>query len=297
MLSSKLDEVWSNNFPPNRVVSLVPSTTESLFELGWGNSVVGVTDYCIHPAVSLKHLTRVGGTKNPQIDKILELEPDLVLANKEENSKEAIEALVKANVKVWLTFPKTVRQALEDLNALAYLFQDQTALHRIKTLIAEVEKRELAAANRKALSCFCPIWQSNSEGEIWWMTFNRSTYPHDILRLMGFENCFANRRRRYPLSADLGRELEINPNDESLDRRYPRVSLREVRDASPQVILLPDEPFLFEENHREEIMALLPEVEATREKRIYLVDGSLLTWHGIRLERALEELPLEIKYN
>ena len=92
--------------PPRRVVSLVPSMTESMFELGFGETVVGITDYCTRPAAALADLPRLGGPKNPRLSEIIALKPELVLANWEENTRQSVEALEDAGVFVWVTFPK-----------------------------------------------------------------------------------------------------------------------------------------------------------------------------------------------
>jgi ABC-type Fe3+-hydroxamate transport system substrate-binding protein len=104
--------------PPRRVVSLVPSMTESLFALGFGATVVGATDYCIHPAEQLEDMPRVGGPKNPDIDQVVALRPDLVFVNQEENTRQLVEALLEAGLQVWLTFPQTVDEAVDVLRPL-----------------------------------------------------------------------------------------------------------------------------------------------------------------------------------
>ena len=121
------------------------------------------------------------------------------------------------------------------------------------------------------------------------MTFNQHTYAADVLRAVGGKNIFSNRRRRYPLASDLGKAQEQDPGE--ADTRYPRVTLEEIRDAAPSVILLPDEPFNFTETHRQEICQLLAGTPAVQNGRVHLVDGSLITWHGTRLARAILELP------
>ena len=102
------DKALHFHHPPKRVVSLVPSMTESLFDLGLGDVVVGITDYCIYPAELLKNLPRVGGTKDVSEDEILDLKPDFVIANQEENSRQLVEKLEAAGIRVWVTFPKSV---------------------------------------------------------------------------------------------------------------------------------------------------------------------------------------------
>jgi len=276
--------------PPKRVVSLVPSHTESLFDLGLGRAVVGITDFCVHPAEHLTGLPRLGGPKNPRLDEIIALNPDLVLANQEENTRQAVNTLEAAGLPVWVTFPKTVRQSLDVLWAMVGIFRDQDAAIRLQTLEKSVEWAESALTEREPRRLFCPIWQSETpQGTLWWMTMNSQTYVHDLLRLAGGNNVFAQRERRYPLEADLGLVEAEDPGER--DRRYPRVSLDEILEMKPEVILLPSEPFSFTKSHRDEMGSWFRETPAVREGWIYLVDGSLLTWHGTRLARSLQELP------
>ena len=110
--------------PARRIVSLVPSLTEALFALGLGDRVVGVTDWCVHPADAVAPLPKVGGTKNPSLERIRELRPDLVIANREENRQRDVERLEASGLQVWVTYPRTVREAVELLSALADLGPD-----------------------------------------------------------------------------------------------------------------------------------------------------------------------------
>lgn len=278
--------------PPERVVSLVPSLTESLFELGLGNALVGVTDYCVHPAESVRQIPKVGGTKTPDIEKILSLKPDLVMANQEENTREAVEELEERGAPVWVTFPKTVRQALDVLWTITGLFQSQMASIRLQTLEMTLEWAS-SAEERRPVRYFCPIWFEQERPWLetpWWMTFNRETYCHDLLALLGGVNVFGARQRRYPLDADLGKMAAAEAAGR--DTRYPRVTLQEIISAAPELVLLPNEPFPFGERELEQLQGLLGETPAGKSGRIHLVEGSLITWHGTRLARALRELPL-----
>lgn len=276
--------------PPKRVVSLVPSLTESLFDLGLGGAVIGITDFCAHPAERLTGLPRLGGPKNPRLDEVIALNPDLVLANQEENTRQAVNTLEAAGISVWVTFPKTVRQSLDVLWAMVGIFRDQDAAIRLQTLEKSVEWAESALTEREPRRFFCPIWQNETaQGTLWWMTMNSQTYIHDLLRLVGGNNVFAQRERRYPLEADLGLVEAEDPGER--DRRYPRVSQDEILEMKPEVILLPSEPFSFTKSHQDEMESWFRETPAVREGWIYLVDGSLLTWHGTRLARSLQELP------
>jgi ABC-type Fe3+-hydroxamate transport system substrate-binding protein len=259
--------------------------TESMFELGFGEALVGVTDYCTHPAEQLTDLPRLGGTKNPRLDEIIALQPELVLANWEENTRPAVEALEEAGIFVWVTFPKSVRQALDVLWTLVGLFSSREAAIRLEVLEMTFEWAMSAAESRQPVRYFCPIWRDKTvAGQSWWMTFNQETYPHDLLASLGGENVFGGRQRRYPLEADLGQSEAQDPGER--DTRYPRVTLDEIRAADPQLIILPDEPFEFVEQHAQEIHSLLPHCQA-----VNLADGSLLTWHGTRLALAVRELP------
>jgi iron complex transport system substrate-binding protein len=276
--------------PPRRVVSLVPSLTESMFDLGLGDFLVGITDYCIYPAEGVAKLPRLGGPKTASLEAILALQPDLVMANQEENPQELIESLEAAGVKVWVTFPKTLRQALDVLWTIVGLYQSRGAAIRLETLELTLDWAEEAAKERPTWRYFCPIWQNLSE-ELpnWWMTFNQDTYIYDLLRLLGGENVFAGRKRLYPFEADLGLAPAEPPGER--DTRYPRVILSEIIRADPAVLLLPDEPFAFDPGERGRLESLLGETQAVKSGRVFDLEGSLLTWHGTRLARALRDLP------
>ena len=276
--------------PPQRVVSLVPSMTESLFDLGLGERLVGVTDYCTRPAQGVARLPKLGGPKNPQIEAIVALQPDLVLANREENTPQAVRALADAGLAVWLTFPRTVAASLEMLWELAGLFQSQPARLGIQAMELSLDWTTAAAAERPPVRYFCPVWfEDPPDGNPWWMTFNQDTYCHDLLARLGGENVFAARQRRYPLAADLGLEPAQDPGER--DTRYPRVTLPEILAARPEMILLPDEPFAFDAAQRARIEILLADIPAVQNQRVYPLDGSLITWHGTRLALALRDLP------
>lgn len=276
--------------PPERVVSLVPSLTDSLFDLGAGGCLVGVTDFCCPPVEAQERLQRVGGTLTPDIEAIVGLRPDLVLANQEENSREVVEALEAAGLKVWVTFPRSVDDVLSLLWALVRLFNVPASGNRIRTLEVTLEWERRASAQRNPVRVFAPIWADRTEGGVeWWMTFNRLTYAHDVLAHCGGENVFADRERRYPLEADLGLVAAEEPGER--DTRYPRVTAAEVIHASPELILLPDEPYSFGEKDEATVRRLLADTPAVRSGRVVRLDGRLLTWHGTRLARALAELP------
>ncbi len=278
---------------PQRVVSLVPSVTESLFDLNLGSRVVGRTDYCIYPVGQVERIPTVGGTKNPNVDAIITLKPDLVMANREENRKEDVERLQAAGIPVWVTFPQTIPESFNLLWNIMYLFEETSMVHRIRMveytydwLNSIAEEREMT----NPLKVFVPIWLDPL------MTINAATYVHDVLRVCGGVNIFADRERRLPLAADLGEREPYAADDarvQGRDTRYPRVTFEEVEAAQPDVILLPSEPFAFTESHLPLFQRL--DVPAARTGRIHLVDGSLLTWHGTRVAYAMQQIPPLLK--
>jgi ABC-type Fe3+-hydroxamate transport system substrate-binding protein len=224
------------------------------------------------------------------IASVASLNPDLVLANQEENSRADIEGLSQTGVPIWVTFPQSVHQALDLLWEIARLFHSQTAADRVRSLNVAVEWADSAADRMEATSYFCPIWFSQTGGgKSWWMTFNHQTYAHDVLRMMGGTNVFAKRERRYPLAADLGESTPDDPGER--DRRYPRVTASEILAGQPEMILLPDEPYAFDETHEQTLKEALAGTPAVDAGRVHRVDGSLITWHGTRLAIALQKLP------
>jgi len=275
--------------PPERVISLVPSLTESMFDLGLGSSLVGITDYCIYPLDEVEKLPRLGGPKSPRIKDIVALKPDLVLANLEENPRQVVDNLKDSGIPVWVSFPITVRQSLDVLWALVGIFRSPAAAARLETLELTLDWAISSASQKKPLQYLCPIWYDIYKDIHWWMTFNRHTYSHDLLHLLGCQNVFAERERKYPLEADLGLVRSEDPGDR--DTRYPRVGLEEIVSSEPDLILLPSEPFAFDESHRILLLELFRNVPAIKQDHVYLVDGSLITWHGTRLAYAIRELP------
>jgi ABC-type Fe3+-hydroxamate transport system substrate-binding protein len=276
---------------PKRVVSLVPSLTDSVIDLGAGKYLVGITDYCPAHMIDVKNVTRVGGPKDFDIEVIKKLNPELVLANQEENQRDGIEELEDSGVKVWVTFPRTVDDALQLLWTLVRLFRvEEFASPRVRTLEVTLEWTTRAALGRPPVRVFCPIWQEDSsEHGFWWMTFNMSTYANDLLYHCGGLNVFAGRERRYPILADLGQGEAEEAGER--DTRYPRVSPDEVISQDPEVILLPSEPFVFGEDDMANALKLLKGTSAEQTNRVHLVEGSLITWHGTRMAQALAELP------
>jgi ABC-type Fe3+-hydroxamate transport system substrate-binding protein len=270
---------------PQRLVSLVPSITETLFSFGRGPQVVGITEYCTEPAPGVATKTRIGGTKNPHIPQVIDLQPQLVFAVAEENRRHDVEQLAAAGIPVYVFAPRTVRDGIDLLWRVADLLNCR---QEVTPLIAEVEavyRETLAAvATRSRTRVFCPIWKDP------YMTINADTYVHNTLWVCGGENIFACRQRRFPLGADLGQQPERTSDREAeRDRRYPRVTLEEMAALQPEVILLPDEPYVFSAADMADFIPFA-NVPAVRDHRMHLIDGKMVSWYGPRIGRSLQAL-------
>jgi len=247
--------------PPARIVSLVPSWTETLFALGLGDRVVGVTKFCVEPAGRVGAVRKVGGTKNPDLRAIFDLSPGLVIANAEENRREDVEKMREKGLAVLTTYPRTVPGAVESLlkigRAAGCETEADAMAREITRSVSEVEA-DLGVWSKLRLRAFCPIWKKP------WMAFNADTYAHDVLRMMGFNNVFGSAGERYP----------ITTLDEAIERR-------------PDVVLLPDEPYEFGERDIDELRAELPSGLA---RRVLLINGRDLHWYGVHMVKGLKSL-------
>jgi ABC-type Fe3+-hydroxamate transport system substrate-binding protein len=248
--------------PPRRIVSLVPSVTETLCALGLAEALVGVTAYCVEPRDVVRGKTRIGGEKDPDLGAIRALAPDLVVANVEENVREHVETLRAWGIQVWVTYPRTVAEGLTMIRELGEV---TGALVRAEEILAELtplyDRVRAESARRRPVRVFYPIWRQP------WMTINADTYIHDLLGVCGAANVFGDR-----------------------PSRYPTVTLDEVAGRRPEIIVLPDEPFRFRRAHVADF-DMYTEVPAVRDRRIHLVDGKPFSWHGPRLREALTTLP------
>jgi len=275
---------------PKRVVSLVPSITESLFDMGLGQSLVGITDYCIFPIEKVRGIKKVGGPKSVNINCICELHPDLILANQEENDKQEIETLISRNMQVIVFFPKTVSEAIQDLYEIGRLFQSSNSIRVVQLLERSIDWLRLSIDSTETFRYFCPVWQGKSkDGLEWWMTFNKDVYANDLLRLFGGQNCFAERKRKYPIEADLGLEQPVPQAGK--DDRYPRVAKEEIILSNPDMIILPTEPYPFADRHLKTFQRMFSSSGLAKNIKVLLVDGTLVTWHGTRISLSMVHLP------
>ena len=270
---------------PRRIVSLVPSVTEILFDFGYGDQVAALTDYCTEPAAGVAGKTTIGGTKNPDVASIIDLQPQLVLAVAEENRRVDVDRLAAAGLPVYVFEPRSVREGIDLLWRVADLLGCRAQVgERIAAIEGDLADTEAAVAARPPVRVFCPIWKDP------YMTINHDTYIHAMLATCGGDNVFADRRRRFPLAADLGRQPEAESERRGgRDRRYPRVTLEEMAGHRPEVILLPDEPYPFSEADLTDFDPLT-EVPAVRDGRVHLLDGKVVSWYGLRIGRSLRAL-------
>lgn len=242
--------------PPRRIVSLVPSITETLFALDLGKRVAGVTKFCTEPADGVADLPKVGGTKNVDVKAVVKLKPDLVIANVEENEKADIEALEAAGLTVFVTYPRTVIHATAMMRTLAEMMDKKDAAAPIAAAIeAEAALARAADRDRTPLRVFCPIWRDK------WMTIGPDTYIHDFLLACGLQNVYGDS-----------------------SERYPQIELADVAARRPDVVLLPNEPYRFQPRHVKEVAQAIP---GLGESRIHIVDGKDVSWYGPRIAEAL----------
>lgn len=234
---------------PVRIVSTVPSQTELLSDLGLNAEVVGITKFCIHPVEWFNNKIRIGGTKALNLEKIKALQPDLIIANKEENDQEQIELLAR-EYPVYISDIKTLDDAvkmIQDIGILTGRIQEAT---------------QIAHGIRQGMSMLTiPTKRTRCAYFIWWeplMSINHDTFIHDMLTRCGFENVFSN----------------------ETSSRYPVINEDALLAAQAELILLPSEPFPFGEKHIAYFRQILP--QAT----IMKVDGEMFSWYGSRLLRA-----------
>ncbi len=243
---------------PERIVSLVPSLTEALFVFGVGRRVVGRTRYCQWPPREVGRVPTVGGTKKVDVARLLELEPDLVVAVKEENSRENVEKIQAAGVPVFVGAPESVEGAIWLLRELARVVDAPRVGHVLDPIERVYDRLLDGTVRATGRRVFVPIWKNP------YMSVGSDTYAHDVLETCGAENVCAG------------------------STRYPVLTLEEVEAAQPDIILLPDEPYPFCADDLEAFYAL--DVPAAREDKIFLVDGKLLTWYGPRMASSLTQL-------
>jgi ABC-type Fe3+-hydroxamate transport system substrate-binding protein len=240
-----------------RLVSLCPSLTELLFALERGGELVGVTRFCVHPAEGVRALEKVGGTKDPDVARIVALAPDLVLMNREENRVEDAEALRAAGVRVHDTMPRTLGETAEMVRSIARAVERNELG---QALACEIERRA-ERARRRAAAHPCRVRFAYLIWRKPWMSVNADTFASALLELAGGENVFGAR----PV-------------------RYPEITAEALGEVQPDVVFLSTEPFPFEERHADELALLTGLARA----RFALADGEYLSWHGSRTPDGID---------
>jgi iron complex transport system substrate-binding protein len=234
---------------PSRIVSLVPSQTELLIDLGLETSIVGVTKFCVHPSNLRKQKAIVGGTKQVKFEKIKALAPDIIFCNKEENTKEMVAELEKI-APVWISDVNSIQDCVEMIQSFGEIFLvEAKAKEMIESIQNELVNFEKAMLEKPTFKTAYLIWKDP------YMVAGRNTFINTLLDLNKFQNIFANRNERYP-------EILIN----------------ELKTAD--LILLSSEPFPFQQKHIDELS------QALDNKNVLLVDGEYFSWYGSRLKEA-----------
>lgn len=231
-----------------RIVSVVPSITELVYDLGLEAQLVGITKFCVQPPHLLRQISHIGGTKTLRIEAIKKLQPDLVIANKEENTREQIEEIARFS-KVLVTDVPNYQAALEMITTVGDITDTR---HTADQLKSQIEAGYQSLTKAKPLTESSPsviylIWQNP------WMTVGNDTFVHSMLEIVGFRNVF------------------------SAHKRYPELSDEDIRNAQPDYVFLSSEPFPFKQKHQARLKALCPKAE------IVLVDGEAFSWYGSRM--------------
>ena len=242
--------------PPKKIISLVPSQTELLYDLGLHQEVNGITKFCVHPVEWFRTKTKVGGTKQLKTDLIKQLKPDLIIANKEENVKEQVEELQK-HFPVWVSDVNNLNDAYQMIEQVGKMTSKEkkasTLITGIKSNFSLLPTHHSRPAYRtgRLTTCYL-IWQNP------YMAAGEGTFIHFMMEAAGFENIFKNKIR------------------------YPEMTIEELQAAHCQLILLSSEPFPFKQKHVEELKAhgIMAQV--------LLVDGEMFSWYGSRLLKAPE---------
>jgi ABC-type Fe3+-hydroxamate transport system substrate-binding protein len=236
--------------PPARIVSLVPSLTELLFDLGLDRRVVGRTRFCIHPGELVEKVPVVGGTKNPRLDKIRDLSPDLIIANKEENRKEDVEELQK-EFEVMVTEIDTIDEALFAIHDIGWTCGVQ---EQAKKLISDIQLELERVPDEQSATAAYFIWRDP------WMSVGRDTYIHSVMEHWKLQNVYDSQTR------------------------YPKTTLHELSLKKPELILLSSEPYPFKEKHIAEVSQFCPGAD------VILINGEWFSWYGSRMLKAFRQL-------
>ena len=234
-------------YPPRRIISLVPSQTELLYDLGLDDEVIGITKFCVHPHEWFRNKQRIGGTKNVNMDLVRSLQPDLIIANKEENTQAQVEELA-ALFPTWVSNIQTIDDGLQMIRDVGALVGKSERAQLLTTDITNGFNNLKKAAVPQRVANF--IWRNP------WMCAGVDTFINNMIEQMGWTNVLAGKMR------------------------YPEIALQELADKQVNKILLSSEPYPFKDAHIAEIKAVLPDAE------VLLVDGEMFSWYGSRMLEA-----------
>jgi ABC-type Fe3+-hydroxamate transport system substrate-binding protein len=236
--------------PARRIVSTVPSQSEYLFDLGLENEVIGITKFCIHPKSWFESKQKIGGTKNLHLEKIAALNPDLIIANKEENTLSDIEWLAE-RFPVYISDINTLKEAYQSMSDIGMLtnreVEAQEWLNRIQD-----EQRVYNAADQEFGSVAYLIWNDPL------MAVGSNNFIHDMLGIGGWDNCFSHLKR------------------------YPVITIDDIIAEAPHLLFLSSEPFPFKQSHVSYFKEHLPQTE------VLIVDGEMFSWYGSRLLKSFK---------
>ena len=251
-MKDQLNRPINLNKTPKQIISLVPSQTELLVDLGLEDVLVGITKFCVHPSRLKNEKAIVGGTKQVHFDKIEALRPDIILCNKEENTKGMIQELEKIAT-VHISDVYTIEDSLELIHLYGALFSKQDkAGALVKGIVEKKLEFDQFIKKRPKKTTVYFIWKEP------WMVAARLNFIDELMRLNHFENYYGH-----------------------LDR-YPEVNLSDAQPESAELVLLSTEPYPFKEEHIDEVKAFFP--QAT----ILVVDGEMFSWYGSRLLKAFD---------
>jgi len=231
---------------PQRIISIVPSQTELLFDLGLDAEIIGVTKYCIHPGEKVKQKVKVGGTKDLDIKFIKLLKPDLIIGNKEENERIQIEELMQ-HFPVWMSDIGTLESAIDMIQKVGEITNRTAQAVDLTTGISQQFDKLTIQKTCEHVAYF--IWRKP------FMVAGKGTFIDEMLQRCGFVNSFES-------------------------DRYPVVSPEQIIAANPGLVLLSSEPYPFKAKHIHEFQALLPHTT------VKVVDGEMFSWYGSRLLQA-----------
>jgi len=247
-ITDDLGRKLSIPFPPQRIISTVPSTTEFLFDLGVGDRLISRTRFCRYPKEKIEKLPNIGGPKNLHVDKIRLLNPDLILANEEENNKEQIEALFE-EFPVYVCKVRNYDEALKNILNTGKITGSEPKAYEIANKIhADFMQLPL---NLKSLRVLYFIWKDP------YMAAGKDTFINSMIEGCGFSNAI-----------------------EGNETRYPKLTSEEIQNLKPDIVFLSSEPFPFDQSHIQKIQDLLPN------SKIELVDGEMFSWYESHLLKA-----------